>query len=109
MHRTRLLFAVALIASAARAEPDPKVVRAWKAKCASCHGAGGKGDTEMGRKAKLPDFSTPAWQAGKTDAQIKASIENGTKKGDNEMDPYKDKLPPEQIDGLVAYVRGLKS
>jgi mono/diheme cytochrome c family protein len=109
MHGTRLFVALALVASAGRAEPDAKVVKTWKTKCATCHGVGGKADTDTGKKAQLPDFTTAVWQSGKTDAQIKASIENGAKKGENEMDPYKDKLTPEQIDGLVAYVRGLKS
>ena len=104
----RILIALMLIGASARAEVDAKIVRTWKAKCASCHGAGGKADTDTGQKAKIPDFSTAAWQKSKTDAQIKTAIENGTKKGDAEMDPYKDKLSAEQIDGLVQYVRSLK-
>ena len=104
----RILIALMLIGAAARAEVDAKIVRTWKAKCASCHGADGKADTETGKKAKIPDFSKADWQKGKTDAQIKTAIENGTKKDGAEMDPYKDKLSPEQIDGLVAFVRTLK-
>ena len=105
----RILIAAALLmAASARAEVDAKIVKTWKAKCASCHGADGKAETETGKKAKISDFSKPDWQKSKTDAQIKTAIENGTKKGDAEMDAYKDKLTPEQIDGLVAYVRSLK-
>ena len=104
----RILLAVLLIGAAARAEVDAKIVKTWKAKCASCHGVDGKAETETGKKAKISDFSKADWQKGKTDAQIKAAIENGTKKGDAEMDPYKDKLSPEQIDGLVAYIRTMK-
>ena len=104
----RILIALMLIGASARAEVDAKIVRTWKAKCASCHGADGKADTDTGKKAKIPDFSAAAWQKSKTDAQIKSAIENGTKKGDAEMDPYKDKLSAEQIDGLVQYVRSLK-
>ena len=104
----RILMAVLLIGAAARAEVDAKIVKTWKAKCASCHGVDGKAETETGKKAKISDFSKADWQKGKTDAQIKTAIENGTKKGDAEMDPYKDKLSAEQIDGLVAYVRSLK-
>jgi cytochrome c553 len=98
-----LLFA----AMGARAD-DPKTARTWKAKCGSCHGADGKGDTEQGRKAKIADFSSADWQKSKSDADIKAAIEGGKKKGEVEMEPYKDKLEPAQIDTLVAYIRTLK-
>ena len=98
-----LLFA----ALGARAD-DPKTARTWKAKCGSCHGADGKGDTEQGRKAKVADFSSANWQKSKSDADIKTAIEGGKKKGDVEMEPYKDKLEPAQIDSLVAYIRTLK-
>ena len=95
-------------AAAAHAEVDAKIVRTWKAKCASCHGVDGKGDTETGKKAKISDFTKADWQKSKTDAQLKTAIENGTKKEGAEMDPYKDKLDSAQIDGLVQYIRTLK-
>lgn len=108
MRISHLFVVTALVAASAHAEVDAKITRTWKAKCASCHGVDGKGDTETGKKAKLPDFTKADWQKGKTDAQIKSAIENGAKKDGNEMDAYKDKLTPEQIDGLVSYVRSLK-
>ncbi len=107
MRISKLILLAALVGAGARAETDAKTVRTFKAKCASCHGAEGKGDTDQGKKMKLPDFSTGAWQKAKTDAQIKGAIENGTKKDGNEMDPYKDKLDGAQIDALVAYIRTL--
>ena len=36
-------LAAALVPLVARAEVDKKTERTWKAKCASCHGADGKG------------------------------------------------------------------
>ncbi len=96
------------IAGAARAEPDAKLIRTWKAKCATCHSATGDGKTEQGVKQGIPDFSTKAWQAKKTDADIKTAISEGVKKDGKEgMDPFKDKLTPEQIDGMLAVVRSL--
>jgi mono/diheme cytochrome c family protein len=97
-----------IVAFSARAEVDKKIVRTWKAKCASCHGAEGKADTETGKKGKIPDFSTAAWQKSKTDDQIKAAIENGAKKEGAEMDPFKDKLDAASVDGLVQYIRTFK-
>jgi cytochrome c6 len=95
--------------AAAAAEPDAKTVKAWKAKCASCHGVDGKGATETGAKLGIPDMTNAAWQKKVTDAQMKTSILDGViRPGKSEgMDPYKDKLQPEQVDALVAYVRSL--
>src|SRR3954447_15037395 len=105
----KLLVLLGLIwAVSARAEVDKKAERNWKAKCASCHGADGKGQTDQGKKMQLADMTTPAWQKTWTDAKIKQVIENGVKKGDAEMSAYKDSLDAAQIDGLVAYVRTLK-
>ena len=103
-----LILAGLFSAFAASADTDPKLVRTYKAKCAACHGADGKADTEAGKKAKLADMTKAEWQKSKTDAQLKASIENGIKKDGNEMEAFKDKLTPEQITGLVAYIRTLK-
>jgi mono/diheme cytochrome c family protein len=108
MHKLTLLLVVFLCAAAARAEVDKKAERNWKAKCASCHGPDGKGQTDQGKKMGLTDLSTADWQKSKTDAQIKSVIENGTKKGDAEMEAYKDKLDAASIDGLVAYIRTFK-
>jgi len=96
----------------ARAETDKKTERLWKAKCASCHGADGKAQTDQGQKMGIADYTDPAWQKAHTDAQVKAGIESGVnrEKGGKkqEMDPFKDKLEPDQIDALVAYVKSLK-
>jgi mono/diheme cytochrome c family protein len=98
--------------AAARADVDKKTERTWKAKCASCHGADGKGQTDQGQKMGISDYTSAAWQKGITDDQIKAAINNGVKREKNgkaqEMDPFSDKLDAGQIDGLVAYVRSLK-
>ncbi len=100
-----------LVALPAWADKDPKIERLWKAKCASCHGVDGKAETEQGKKMSMHDITTPAWQKSITDAKIKQVILAGVdeqKDGKHkQMDPYKDKLKPEQVDALVAYCRGL--
>jgi len=102
----------ALIPLASHADVDKKAERLWKAKCASCHGADGKGQTEQGQKAGVADYTSAAWQKAHTDAQIKTAIENGVKreKGGKkqEMEGFKDKLSGEQIDSLVVFIRSLK-
>jgi mono/diheme cytochrome c family protein len=115
MRRTALLLAliaapITALADAPAAK-DPKIERTWKAKCASCHGDDGKGQTDQGKKQQVQDVTTGAWQKEFTDAKIKAAIENGIKEErggvKKEMEPYKSKLRPDQIDGLVAYMRSL--
>jgi mono/diheme cytochrome c family protein len=103
-----LALAVPCINPAHAAGADPKTVRTWKAKCASCHGAEGKGDTEQGAKMKLPDMTKPEWQKENSDEKMRQAILNGVKKeGKEGMDSYKDVLSPEQVDALIAYVRSL--
>ena len=108
MPSLKLLLLALICAASARAEVDKKAERNWKGKCASCHGADGKGQTDQGKKMKVEDLTAASWQKGKTDAQIKKAIEDGAKKGDAVMEGYKDKLDGAQIDGLVVYVRTLK-
>ena len=108
MRSPKLLLLALICAASARAEVDKKAERNWKGKCASCHGADGKGQTDQGKKMKVEDLTAASWQKGKTDAQIKKAIEDGAKKGDAVMEGYKHKLDGAQIDGLVVYVRTLK-
>ena len=88
-----------MIPAMARAEVDKKTERTWKAKCASCHGADGKG-----QPGKTADITKSA----KSEADMKGVIENGTKSANGEMEGYKDKLDGEQIAALVAYIKSLK-
>jgi len=113
--KTRLwnaALAAALVSLGARAAVDKKTERTWKAKCASCHGADGKGKTDQGKKLKISDYTSAAWQKSKTDDELKKAIAEGVSREKDgvkqEMQGYKDALPAEQIDQLVAYVRSLK-
>jgi cytochrome c6 len=103
-------LAMTMSPGTARAEADKKTIRAWKAKCSSCHGEDGKGATEQGKKMGVRDMTSADFK--ETDAKMKDTITNGVKQTKNgkaqEMEPYKDKLKPEEIDNLVAYVKSLK-
>ena len=105
------LLMLVLVPKVAFAQADPKTERLWKAKCASCHGADGKAQTEQGKKMAMHDITTAEWQKSWTDDKIKQAILNGvdeTKDGKKkQMDPFKDKLKPEQVDALVGYTRSL--
>jgi len=74
----------------------------YKAKCAACHGPDGTGSA-MGKKMGAHDF-TGAEVQKMSDADLTDTIS----KGKNKMPAYADKLKPEEIKGLVAYIRTLK-
>jgi mono/diheme cytochrome c family protein len=73
----------------------------FKSKCAMCHGENGAG------KGKVPALTGAATQ-GKSDADLKGVIEKGTKTANGMMPPYGTKLPADQVDELVKYIRSLK-
>ncbi len=107
------MMALVLLPQLAFADaPNPQIDRLWRGKCGSCHGADGKAQTEQAKKMAIHDMTIPDWQKANSDAQIKAAISGGVKRTQagvaQEMEPYKDKLRPDQIDGLIAYIRGLK-
>jgi len=105
--RNVLFSAATLVAATASAD---KIERTWQAKCASCHGDDGKGQTQKGKEMGLRDMTSAAFQK-ESDADLQKAIENGVDKTvdgkKQQMDPYKDKLKPEQVADLVKYVRGL--
>ncbi len=73
----------------------------FKSRCAGCHNADGTGSA-MGKKMGAHDFTTAGVQ-GMSDAQLTEIITNGK----NKMPKYSS-LKPEEIKGLVAYIRTLK-
>lgn len=73
----------------------------FKSKCAGCHGADGTGSA-MGKKMGAHDFTSSDVQ-GMTDAQLADIITNGK----NKMPKYAS-LTPDEVKGLVAYIRTLK-
>jgi mono/diheme cytochrome c family protein len=102
--RFALVMALSLSATVYAEESSADL---WKAKCKGCHGEDGKAKTKMGEKEKIPDFTNADWQKKHSDDAIKDVITNGSKEN-AKMKPFKDKLTPEQIDGLVKYVRSFK-
>ena len=100
-------YALLLSLSLATAAHADETAELWTAKCKSCHGADGKAQTPMGKKESIVDMSQPAWQQAETDADIREMITEGSSRN-KKMKPYKEKLTPEQIDSLVAYIRTLK-
>jgi cytochrome c6 len=73
----------------------------WTQHCAACHGKDGSGNTMMGKKLSLKDYT-------KDQSFSDAEAANVIKNGKGKMKGFKDKLSDADVKALVAYVRSLK-
>lgn len=81
----------------------------WDTLCAKCHGADGKGETKMGAKLGVKDFTDAKVQADLKDEDAIKTIKQGKKSADDKtlMKAY-DALSDAEVTALVAHVRSLK-
>ena len=98
-----LSFSAALTASGADAKEN------WEKNCAKCHGADGKGQTKMGQKLGIKDYTDAKVQAElKDDAAFKA-LKEGLKDAEGKtLMKAVEGLSDEEIKALVAYIRTFK-
>lgn len=85
------------------------VAASWGTHCADCHGVDGRGNTKMGKKLKIKDLTDAAYQDSFTDEAAFKAVREGVKNeaGKTTMKAIPE-LSDEEINALVAYVRGLK-
>ena len=96
---TSVILAFLLVSSGATFGADAAAL--WAQHCASCHGKDGSGNTAMGKKLGVKDYTK---DQGFSDAEAA----NVIKSGKGKMKAYKDKLSDADVKALVAYVRSLK-
>jgi mono/diheme cytochrome c family protein len=106
MKRTNVpMFALATVLAVVLALPlaanAQSAADIFKSKCAGCHGADGTASA-VGKKMGALDFTSAEVQK-MSDAELTEVITNGKGK----MPPSKS-LRPEDVKGLVAYIRALK-
>ena len=100
---TAFLLATALSHAAPAAEN-------WENLCTKCHGADGKGQTKVGKKLNLKDYTDAKVQAAMKDEEISKAIADGVFEGTKEkMKAFKGELSEAEIKDLVAYVRKFKA
>lgn len=75
----------------------------YKSKCASCHGADGKGETAAGKAMKVRDLGSTEVQA-----QSDAELAEITGKGKGKMPGYEKSIGADGVQAVVAYMRTLK-
>lgn len=75
--------------------------------CAKCHGDDGKGQTKMGQRLEVRDYTDAKVQDALTDEQAFKAVKEGLKKdGKIQMKAYD--LPDDDIKAVVAYMRTFK-
>ena len=92
---THSLLATWLLSAVAAA--SPATVAVYKTKCQSCHTATGAAPLEP------LNFADGKWTHGSRPAEIARVITEGVP--GTAMLPFKDKLTPQEIANLAAYVR----
>jgi cytochrome c553 len=98
-----LAFGPAIAASAADAKAT------WDKQCAKCHGADGKGQTTMGKKLQVKDYTDAQVQAQLKDEDAFKAIKEGRKdKDDKILMKAAEGLSDDDIKALVQYVRAFK-
>jgi len=76
----------------------------YSAKCQSCHGTTGAGETRTGKMLTVKSFSDSS-VTNLTDTSLNATIANGSGK----MPAFKNIFSVDQIDSLVDYLHQLQS
>jgi cytochrome c553 len=98
-----LAFAAAITASAADVKEN------WEKTCTKCHGPDGKGQTKMGQKLGVKDYSDAKVQAALKDDEAFKAVKEGLKSDDGKtlMKPAEG-LSDDEIKALIAQVRTFK-
>lgn len=107
MNRMILISAAALMMAAVSASAaDAK--ETFEKSCAKCHGPDGKGETKMGKKLDIKDFTDAKFQASLKDEDLIKAIKEGVKDGEKLRMKPAENVTDQDVKALVAYVRGFK-
>ena len=101
-----VLFVITSLALLSAQAEDTKVI--YEKQCAKCHGTDGKGDTKMGKKSGVKDYTDPKVQAELKDDAAFQAIKEGLKDGDKTKMKPAENLSDQEIKSLVTYIRAFK-
>jgi cytochrome c6 len=82
----------------------------WGSNCTNCHGDDGSGQTRIGKRLKLKDYTDATVQAGLKDEDMIKAIKDGVKdeNGKDRMKGFKDDLTDPEVTDLVKFIRNFK-
>jgi hypothetical protein len=90
--------------------PDVACPPAFRERCVSCHGAGGRGDGPSASSIRPPPRDFTRSGGGRSDAQLRSIIESGgSSMGLSPAMPAHPDLDAETLDALVACVRSFEA
>ena len=103
-----LIMAVGMAAAWSARAADAK--ENWKTHCVKCHGEEGKGDTKMGKKLGVKDYTDAKVQDAMKEDKMFKSVKEGIKDGDKTvMKAYGEEgLSDADIKALITQVRAFK-
>lgn len=105
MKKLVVITCALLMAGALRAA-DAK--ETWDKNCAKCHGEDGKGQTKMGAKLGVKDYTDAKVQAEMKDEKMLKAIKEGVREDDKtKMKAFSD-LSDDEVKALIAHVRAFK-
>ena len=104
-----LVLGIAAMAAATLSARAADAKATFDKDCAMCHGADGKGQTPIGKKLGVKDFTDAKVQSELTDEAATKGIKEGVKNADGKtvMKAFSN-LSADDVKGLVAYIRTLK-
>jgi mono/diheme cytochrome c family protein len=97
MRSTILCVAILLAVGTGASAAEPDGAALYQAKCASCHGADGRGDTPVGKALKLKSLLDPRWAAEDAPAAIAKVVREGVPG----MPPLATKLTAAEIEAVA--------
>jgi mono/diheme cytochrome c family protein len=97
-----VLAVLCLAAGVVRAQDVASGEKVFKAKCVSCHGPDGKGDTAAGKATKARDLSSD-----EVKKESDATWADIITKGKNKMPSYDKKISDAEVKDVIAYMRTL--
>lgn len=105
----KTIIAILALSVIAWNAPAADVQENWNTHCAKCHGKTGKGDTKMGQKLKVKDYTDATVQAAMTDEEIIKITKEGKKEGSKTlMKAYSPTLSDAEIQAFVDFIRKMK-
>jgi cytochrome c553 len=106
-----IILSMALLVAGAVSLRAADAKENYEKNCAKCHGPDGKGDTKMGQKLGVKDYTSAKVQEGMKDEEMTKAIKEGVKEKDSDkvkMKAFGETFSADEIKALVAHVRSLK-
>jgi cytochrome c6 len=101
--RCALLNAIFVLAFATTSFAQTDAAKIFKANCTLCHSDDGSGNSATGKALKAKDLRSDEVQT-----QSDAALNEAITKGKGKMPAFGNKIKPDDVKGLVTYIRGLK-